>query len=451
VWNPVRQLFFAAVRYHGYYQSPDGETWTRLADQPGTGLSLAACPTAPGTTGNASCPIFRGALAVQPTTGDTFALTVDSNNLDQGLWQDVCALSGTNCTSSIVTFAKRLNSTPLEVGNGSTVIAQGDYNFSLAAVSSGPSGSSQDTLLYAGTIDLYRCSLNSGCVLRNTTNAVNGCAAPAQVAPAQHAIATLASTSQPLLYLGNDGGLWRSTDGVNQSGTPCSASDAAHFQNLNSGIGSLAEVVSFAQHPSDPATLLVGLGANGTAATAAASSLTTVWPQLSTGEGGTVAIDQSNPLLWYVSTAAGVSVRQCTEGSACTSAGRARRVADRRSLAARSGAHLEHCDRHLPGVAWPGCKWCTVVVLERYQQPTWRPAERSLRQHQSRGAIPGRGRSCKHGYGRAERWLAGALRGHGRKPRRRRQLRRTSLCHRERKHRNQHNGVDRSDSVARHQ
>lgn len=320
VWNPVRQLFFAAVRYHGYYESPDGETWTRLADQPGTGLSLAACPTAPSTTGNPSCPIFRGALAVQPTTGDTFALTVDRNNLDQGLWQDVCALSGTNCSSSTVTFANRLNSAPLEVGSGNTAIAQGDYNLSLAAVSSGPSGSSQDTLLYAGMIDLYRCSLSAGCVLRNTTNAVNGCAAPAQVAPAQHAIATLATSSQPLLYLGNDGGLWRSTDGVNQPGAPCSASDASHFQNLNSGIGSLAEVVSFAQHPTDPATLLVGLGANGTAATAAASSLTTVWPQLSTGEGGTVAIDQKNPLLWYVSTAAGVSVRQCANGGACTAA-----------------------------------------------------------------------------------------------------------------------------------
>jgi hypothetical protein len=320
VWNPVRQRFYAAIRYHGYYQSSDGITWTRLANQPGTGLSTANCPPLPNTTGSASCPIFRGALAVQPTTGDTFALAVDGSNQDQGLWRDACALSGTNCSNSALTFANHLDSSPLEVGSGSTVITQADYNLSLAAVSSGPPGPTQDTLLYVGTVDLYRCSLAAGCALRNTTNALNACIAPAHVAPAQHAIATLTTSSQPLLYLGNDGGLWRSTDGVNQKGTQCSADDANHFQNLNGGLGSLAEVISFAQHPTDSAMLLVGLGANGTASTSTAFSLSTAWPQLSTGEGGNVAIDQNNPLLWYVSTAAGVSIRQCSEGGGCTAA-----------------------------------------------------------------------------------------------------------------------------------
>jgi hypothetical protein len=282
-------------------------------------LTATACPTAPGTTGSAACPIFRGALAVQGVTGDIFALTVDRNNLDQGLWQDVCALSGANCASSTVTFGTQLSSTALEIGNGNAAISQADYNLALSAVPVGPSGSTQDTLLYAGTIDLYRCSLAAGCMLRNTTNATNGCAAPAQVAPAQHALATLATGGQPLLYLGNDGGLWRSTDGVNQQAAPCSVDDANHFQNLNGGLGSLAEVISFAQDPNDSSTLLVGLGANGTAATSASSNATS-WPQLSTGEGGTVAIDQSNPLLWYVSTAAGVSIRQCSGGTGCTSA-----------------------------------------------------------------------------------------------------------------------------------
>ncbi len=318
VWNPVRQRFYAAIRYHGYYESPDGVTWTRLAVQPGTNLTLTNCPTAPGTTGSASCPIFRGALAVQPVTGDTFALTVDSGNNDQGLWQDVCNLSGTSCSTSDLTFSTRLNSAPLEEGSGSTVIAQADYNLALASVAA-TEGATQDTLIFVGATDLYRCSLAAGCMLRNTTNAINGCAAPAGVAPAQHAIATLATAALPLIYFGNDGGIWRSTDGVNQQATPCSPDDATHFQNLNGGIGSLAEVVGFAQDPTQPGTLIAGLGANGTAATSTALT-TSVWPQISTGEGGMAAIDPANPLLWYVSTAAGVSIRQCASGPGCTAA-----------------------------------------------------------------------------------------------------------------------------------
>jgi hypothetical protein len=324
VWNAARRMFVAAVRFHGYYQSLDGITWTRLTHQPGTGLTLVACPTNPGSTGNVQCPIFRGALAVQAATGDTFALTVDVNNLDQGLWQDVCAAasSGANCAVSPIAFATRLASGSLELGSGSTAIAQADYDLSLAAVASG-TGASADTLLFAGTVDLYRCSIAAGCVLRNTTNAVNGCAAPARVSPAQHGIAVLAGAGAggvlPLVYIGNDGGAWRSVDGVNEQQAPCSADDATHFQNLNGGLGSLAEVVSFAEHPTDPATLLVGVGANGTAGTGSATS-TSAWPQISAGDGGTVAIDPVNPQNWYVSEAAGVNLRYCGNGSGCAAA-----------------------------------------------------------------------------------------------------------------------------------
>jgi len=87
VWNPVRGIFLAAVRFHGYYQSADGVTWTRLASQPGSALTTAMCPTNPMIAGSPACPIFRGALAVNPLTGDTFAWTVDENNQDQGIWQ----------------------------------------------------------------------------------------------------------------------------------------------------------------------------------------------------------------------------------------------------------------------------------------------------------------------------------------------------------------------------
>ncbi len=331
VWNPVRKSFYAAVRYHGYYESADGATWHRLAQQPGATLPLAACPTNPGTTGNPSCPIFRGALAVEPVTGDLFALTVDSSNRDQGLWQDACGGSGSSaaCASPVVTFGRRLASAALEAGGGSTVIPQADYNLVLAAAATGVGTGSPDTVLYVGTADLFRCSLAAGCRLstdlRNTTNARNGCAAPAGVAGAQHAIAVQAGAAgMPLVYLGNDGGLWRSLDGVNEQAAPCSPDDANHFQNLNGGLGSLGEVISLAEDPVDPNVLLARFGANGSAGTGAAGApapgMLSAWPQLGAGEGGTVAIDPLNPLNWYLSTAAGVSIRQCGSGAGCTAA-----------------------------------------------------------------------------------------------------------------------------------
>ena len=313
VWNAQRQRFYAAVRFHGYYESADGITWKRLATQPGLALTLAACPTNPGAYGNPNCPVFRGELATQPLTGDTFSLTTDSSNLDRGLFRDACTLISGAC-STPVAFAQQLPTAALEQGGGSTAIPQADYNLALSAI---PNGT--DTLLFAGTQDIYRCSLAAGCSFRNTTNAVNGCAGASKVAASQHAIAALTPTgaSLPLLYFANDGGLWRSTDGVNQQATSCSADDATHFQNLNGGFGSLADVVSFAQDPTDANTLIAGLGAIGTAATSTGQSQ---WPQLSPGEGGYTAIDPTNPQNWYITTAAGVSIRACTKGSACTAA-----------------------------------------------------------------------------------------------------------------------------------
>jgi hypothetical protein len=62
VWNPLRRKFVAAVRFHGYYESADGVTWTRLTSQPGNGLSTALCPTNTSMSGSPACPIFRGSL-----------------------------------------------------------------------------------------------------------------------------------------------------------------------------------------------------------------------------------------------------------------------------------------------------------------------------------------------------------------------------------------------------
>lgn len=327
VWDPQRRIFVAALQFHGYYSSADGKNWTRLAHQPGANLTAANCPAGSGGRGSLNCPLFRGTLAVQPTTGDLYALTIDASENDQGLWQDLCN-AGTNgqCASAAPAFATRLDKGAFEVGQGatggSTVIPQGSYDLALLATPSSSGG----TLLFAGTVDLYRCELTAGgtsCTFRNTTNAGNGCNASAGVAPAQHALIANASTSgSPLLYVGNDGGLWRSTDGVAQTGSPCSTADSTHFQNLNPAIGrggSLAEVVGFAQDPSQTGTLIAGLGASGSASTSTAGT-TTAWTQLSAGEGGFPEIDPVNPSNWFVAVGAGVNTKRCTSGSSCTAA-----------------------------------------------------------------------------------------------------------------------------------
>jgi hypothetical protein len=316
VWNARRGLFIAAIRFHGYYSSSDGMTWTRLAHQPGANLSAQNCPADPGSTGSTNCPIFRGVLAVQPLTGDTFALTTDLNNKDQGLYQDVCSTSGSTsggCTSSTLTFGTQLNDASLDDPENPGVIDQADYNLSLAAVAS-----QQDTILLAGTEDIYRCSLANSCAWRNTTNDQT-CAA-AQVAPSTHAIdGTFGADG--LIYFGTDGGLWRTTDTLAQTGSVCAATDASHFQNLNGGIGSLAEISRLAVSPANPALVLAGMNGFGVVASesAAAQGGTGAWQQLATGEGSYVAINPTTPDDWYASLGEGLSIYTCPDGGNCNS------------------------------------------------------------------------------------------------------------------------------------
>jgi len=312
IWNPVRQLFLAAVRFHGYYQSADGVTWTRLTAQPGSKLTTQNCPTQSGVTGSTACPIFRGALAVNPQTGDTFAWTVDRNNQDQGIWQDLCAAKAGACTNPSLTFSKQWDTTALQAVTslGAATITNGDYDLTLAAVPSG-----QDTLLLAGANDLWKCSLASNCAWRNTTNATT--CKSAAVGAFQHSLAW--NSSNPVeIFVGNDSGLWRSDDAIGETGATCAASDADHFQNLNGGFDSLAEVGSLAQSPNSPYLLMAGLGGNGATGARAASAPAGNWPEILSGEGGPVAIDPQDDRNWYVNNASGVSIQACSGASLCT-------------------------------------------------------------------------------------------------------------------------------------
>jgi hypothetical protein len=162
------------------------------------------------------------------------------------------------CTNQTMTFTQQWQTAALETNTtqGPATIENGDYNLALAAVPSG-----QTTIVLAGANDLWKtnCPYSQGCRWRNTTNSTAGFCA--QVGEYQHSLAW--NANNPLeIFVGNDSGLWRSTDAIGETGTVCNASDATHFQNLNGSLGSLAEVVSISQAGATPYTMMAGLGAN---------------------------------------------------------------------------------------------------------------------------------------------------------------------------------------------
>ena len=157
VYNSAAGLFYAAVRFHGIYSSPDGSNWARLSFQPGVGLNAAVCPAQ--AVLPSGCPIYRGEIAVvtspptQPTRDEMYVWYVDANNADQGIWKSVNGGGSWN----------QLNDSGItNCGDffGGCGTAQGSYNLALAAV---PNGSATD--LYAGATNLYKCTITNAIVL----------------------------------------------------------------------------------------------------------------------------------------------------------------------------------------------------------------------------------------------------------------------------------------------
>src|ERR1022692_1619651 len=159
VYNTAAGLFFAALRYHGFYSSPDGLTWTRLTNQPGASgaLSTTACPQ----NYSSSCPIYRGEITVVPGRNEMYVwfVSLDStdNLVDQGIWQSL---------NAGVTWTQISDSGIANCGDTDGCgVQQGFYNLELLAVPNCPNGAQtctgNPTDLYAGAINLYKCSVSS--------------------------------------------------------------------------------------------------------------------------------------------------------------------------------------------------------------------------------------------------------------------------------------------------
>ncbi len=322
VYNAAAGLFLAAVRYHGFYSSPDGSNWTRLANQPGASglLSTAACPQNYST----NCPIYRGEINVVPGRNEMYIwfVSADSNDnsVDQGIWQSMNGgASWTQISDSGIVNCGDFNGCGVE---------QGFYNLELLAVPNGTSA----TDLYAGAINLYKCtisSINPTCSntpFLNLTHAY-GCdplGAPAHVHPDQHALAYTIPTSgsetgDGLMYFANDGGIYRALNAFTGLITG-SCSGTNQFDDLNQNLGSMTQFVSFSQNVTDPNTLLGGAQDNGSPATGAATGIDTRWGNVLSGDGGYNAIDPTTGN-WFASnpdTGSGtLNIQECSSGIGC--------------------------------------------------------------------------------------------------------------------------------------
>jgi hypothetical protein len=319
VYNAVAGLFFAAERYHGFYSSPDGLTWTRLANQPGAAglLSTTACPQ----NYVATCPIYRGEITVVPGRNEMYVWFISLNPttdapVDQGIWQT---------KNGGASWTQIIDSSITNCGDSDGCgVQQGDYNLAVLAV---PNGSTA-TDLYAGAINLFKCSITTGNSTCSSAPFINlthvyGCdpiAALAHVHPDQHALAyTILSSGADLMYFANDGGIYRALDGFTGL-TTGSCSGTNLFDDLNQNLGSMTQFVSFSQHPTDSNTILGGTQDNGSPATSTATTGPS-WGNVLGGDGGFNAIDPNATADWFASrpdTGSGtLNIEECSSAPGC--------------------------------------------------------------------------------------------------------------------------------------
>jgi hypothetical protein len=315
VYNATAGKFFAAVRYHGVYSSTNGTSWTRLANQPNpTVLSTANCPVTVNNTN--PCPMYRGQFTVVPGRNEMYFWFIDPFLQDKGIWQ---SLDGGTSWKQLQP-ASQCNLDP-DTQNPPCGMRQPFYNLELSAM---PNGTATD--LYAGLVNLYKCRVNNGTQSCATIDSglpnswinltqVYTCPSIAGVHPDEHGIDFEIVGGKAIMYFGNDGGVYRTLDGLTQlnSGT-CGVTN--QFEDLNATIGSMTQFVSFSTHPSDQNTVLGGTQDNGSPASSTATT-SSLFFTANGGDGGYNAIDATNSL-WY-SANTDVSIQVCSTPPNCNS------------------------------------------------------------------------------------------------------------------------------------
>jgi hypothetical protein len=331
IYNPSQGAtgtFYAFIRRHGLYSSTDGQNFTPLTTQPTAGLASANCPASSNAT---TCLIYRGEFAVVPGRNEMYVWVVDvqpdaygnPTPADEGIWQSTTGgASWTEIPDNGITNCGDNAFGP----NSGCGVEQGWYNLELSAIPDPPPPNSTGTDVYAGAINLYKCTLEPGTTTCTQGDWINlthayGCSrlgAPAHVHPDQHGIGFMVVGDTTPGYFAHDGGISRTLDGYSGL-TTGSCTGTNQFDSLSQTLGSMTEFVSVSVHPTSADILLGGTQGNGSPKTSTATSSST-WQNALGGDGGFNAINPSNPDEWFAANPY-VTIMKCESGSECNDAG----------------------------------------------------------------------------------------------------------------------------------
>lgn len=178
--------------------------------------------------------------------------------------------------------------------------AQFGYNSYIYAAPNDPN------TIYIGTRDLYKSdnggdswtNLTKNFVFRATNNDYPYSPFSSTSHPDQHAFA-FAPNDANTLYIGNDGGLSKSSDG------------GATFQSLNASL-TLTQFVGISMHPTDPTISYGGTQDNGTQLRIPG---TNTWREFSAGDGGRSIVNAANPSMVFTTYIYGRVYRYTNNGT----------------------------------------------------------------------------------------------------------------------------------------
>jgi len=232
--NPA--VLYAAVRGIGVYRSADrGTTWFLAS----TGFATA---------------MQRINLALAPSAPDTLYASVQGSGPDlAGIWRT---------TDGAATWTQR-------AATGASCGSQCWYDMAIAVDPANPD------VVYFGGVGLFKSTDGAG-----TFAAITG-----GVHVDQHVLA-FAPSDAGQLFVGNDGGIYRSTDG------------GGSWTSLNTDLVLTQFYEGIALHPWEPQTVMGGTQDNGTLT----SDGTSTWWHVLGGDGGFTAIDHRDPGIRYAET-----------------------------------------------------------------------------------------------------------------------------------------------------